>query len=99
MIRIIFFIAIFLTFNGCRELSKILDNGITPKVHEYNQSNRALSECKMDEVISIVSDNQNELTFQNSELGLAHYFKYEHAQSNSFFDKAISIYRNRTNSA
>jgi hypothetical protein len=89
---------IFLVFNGCRELSKILDNEITPKVHEYNRSNRALSECKMDEVISIVSDNQNEL-LKNSELGLAHYFKYEHAQSNSFFDKAISIYRNSEDKA
>ena len=81
---------------GCQRASDILHKTVAPKVHNYTQSSNALKECNVDKAISIISQNQNQL-LQNSELGLAHYFKYNYPQSNQNFDKAIDIYRTNEN--
>jgi len=81
---------------GCQKVSDILHTTVAPKVHNYTKSSDALKECNVDKAISIISKNQNQL-LQNSELGLAYYFKNSYSKSNQNFDKAIDIYRSNEN--
>ena len=85
-------------FGGCQVASEMLHKSISPQMHNYDKSTDALKVCNINKAISIVSQNQNKL-LQNSELGLAHYFKYNYEQSNKAFNRAINEYRINENKA
>jgi len=87
-----------LFFSGCQMASNLLEETIHPKSHSYTHSNKLLDDCNIDKVIVLIESNKNQL-LQNSEKGLAYYYKNKSKESNGYFDIAIDIYRKNENKA
>ena len=74
MYKIIILISFLFLLQGCKTVSAWYDSTIHPKTHAYEE----LQECKFEEVISIIEEDNKNTLLRNSEIGLAHYYNHNY---------------------